>query len=164
MHAPDTAEVAQRVTLETPLGAMVAIADERGLLRLDFVDETAAREAPPIGDAFATLADELTRYFAGEPVRFRTELAPQGTPFQLAVWRSLREIPHGETRSYAQLATAIGRPTAVRAVAQANARNPISILIPCHRVIGADGSLTGYASGIERKRWLLDRERGDTLF
>jgi methylated-DNA-[protein]-cysteine S-methyltransferase len=88
---------------------------------------------------------------------------PGGTPFQRRVWRALREIPVGQTRSYAELARAIGQPSAVRAVARANARNPISLVIPCHRVIGADGALCGYAGGVERKRWLLEHEASTGL-
>ena len=132
-----------------------------GLLRLDFSDD-APNPCPvdPRGGVLEQLGDELRRYFAGEPVDFQTPLAARGTPFQRRVWRALREIPYGQTRSYAELARAIGRPSACRAVAQANARNPISILVPCHRVIGSDGGLTGYASGLERKRRLLELERG----
>ncbi|MBV9266742.1 MAG: methylated-DNA--[protein]-cysteine S-methyltransferase, partial [Acidobacteriaceae bacterium] len=105
--------------------------------------------------------DAVSRYFSGEleainalPVR------TAGTPFQREVWRTLREIPCGTTISYAQLAVRIGRPSAVRAVGLANGSNPIAIVVPCHRVIGSDGSLSGYGGGIERKRWLLEHERG----
>lgn len=102
---------------------------------------------------------ELAAYFGGEPVRFSTPLAPVGTAFQRAVWSALLAIPLGETRSYAALARAIGRPTASRAVGAANGLNPLSVFVPCHRVIGAGGALTGYAGGIDSKRWLLDHER-----
>lgn len=105
------------------------------------------------------LARWLDAYFAGGTIEEAPPLAPEGTAFQRAVWGALLAIPHGATRSYAQIARAIGRPTAVRAVARANATNPIAILIPCHRVIGADGSLTGYGGGLDRKKWLLDHEQ-----
>ena len=113
--------------------------------------------------AFTETARQLREYFAGERTAFDLELAPQGTPFQLLVWERLREIPYGETLSYGELAREIGRPNGSRAVGLANGRNPIPIVIPCHRVIGADGTLTGYAGGIERKRLLLDLEQ-EALF
>jgi len=96
--------------------------------------------------------------FAGNLRHFKTPLAPVGTPFSKSVWAKLREIPVGETRSYAQIARAIDRPTATRAVARANGANPIAIVVPCHRVIGSDGSLTGYGGGLWRKRWLIEHE------
>ena len=152
----------RRAEITAPLGGLIAVFADDGLRRLDFADRAEAQNPLPREEngISRALRDELNRYFEGVAVDFRTPLAPIGTPFQQAVWRALRAIPHGETRCYAQVAAAIGRPTAVRAVAQANARNPISILVPCHRVIGADGSLTGYASGVEKKRFLLDLERG----
>lgn len=110
-------------------------------------------------DALAeTVFSQLNEYFAGTRTAFNFPCAPQGTPFQQKVWAALREIPYGETRSYKQIAEAIGRPKACRAVGMANNRNPIIIVIPCHRVIGADGSLTGYGGGLEMKRALLDLE------
>lgn len=102
---------------------------------------------------------ELTEYFSGTRRQFTVKLAPSGTPFQQSVWAALRAIPAGETRSYAQLAAAIGNPEAARAVGRANATNPICVIIPCHRVIGTDGSLTGFAFGEEIKRQLLEHER-----
>jgi methylated-DNA-[protein]-cysteine S-methyltransferase len=109
---------------------------------------------------FRAAADQLEAYFAGERHEFDLVLAPTGTPFQLSVWQGLLEIPYGETRSYGQLATRLGSPGASRAVGLANGRNPVSIIVPCHRVIGADGTLTGYAGGMDRKRLLLDLEAG----
>lgn len=110
-------------------------------------------------DALAeTVFSQLDEYFAGTRTAFDFPCAPQGTPFQQKVWAALREIPYGETRSYKQIAEAIGKPKACRAVGMANNRNPIIIVIPCHRVIGADGSLTGYGGGLEMKRALLDLE------
>ncbi|HJE52257.1 MAG TPA: methylated-DNA--[protein]-cysteine S-methyltransferase, partial [Tessaracoccus flavescens] len=100
--------------------------------------------------------------FDGERRQFSLPLAPRGTEFQRRVWAALAEIPYGETRSYGELATALGRPGASRAVGMANGRNPISIVVPCHRVVGANGSMTGYAGGVERKVYLLDFERQTT--
>lgn len=102
---------------------------------------------------------QLEEYFAGTRTNFDVPLAAEGTPFQSNVWSALCEIPFAQTRSYADIARAIRNPKAVRAVGAANGRNPIGIIVPCHRVIGADGSLTGYGGGIERKRWLLNHER-----
>lgn len=101
---------------------------------------------------------QLTAYFAGDLREFSLPLAPRGTPFQMSVWDALRQIPFGETRSYGALAAALGRPGSARAVGAANRTNPIGIVVPCHRVIGADGALTGYAGGIERKKFLLEHE------
>ena len=112
-------------------------------------------------EAFTQEATELREYFAGERREFSLRLAPQGTPFQQRVWKALCRIPYGETWSYGQLASQIGKPSASRAVGLANGRNPLPIVIPCHRVIGANGSLTGYGGGLPIKRHLLALERGD---
>ncbi|MBI5433028.1 MAG: methylated-DNA--[protein]-cysteine S-methyltransferase [Planctomycetes bacterium] len=151
----------------TPLGTLSASLDADGRLwELVFVDARAgtlspelARTRDDLSPELAHVRDELAAYFAGERERFELELSPRGTPFQHMVWQALRAIPFGETRSYAELARAIGRPKAVRAVGAANGANPWAIVVPCHRVIGADGSLTGYAGGLERKRALLELER-----
>jgi methylated-DNA-[protein]-cysteine S-methyltransferase len=103
-------------------------------------------------------AEQVRAYFAGELRDFDLRLAPEGTDFQRRVWEALRAIPFGETISYGELARRLGRPTASRAVGAANGRNPIAIVVPCHRVIGADGTLTGYGGGLDRKRWLLRHE------
>lgn len=108
----------------------------------------------------AEAADQLAAYFAGDLRAFDLPLAPRGTEFQRAVWSALLDIPYGRTTTYARLAADIDRPTAIRAVGAANGRNPIAVIIPCHRVIGTDGSLTGYGGGIPRKRTLLDLESG----
>jgi methylated-DNA-[protein]-cysteine S-methyltransferase len=114
----------------------------------------------PATEPFGTAADQLAAYFAGRLTEFSLPLAPAGTPFQRRVWAGLQEIPYGDTWSYGQLAGKVGNPAAVRAVGLANGRNPIAVVIPCHRVIGADGSLTGYGGGLDRKRFLLDLEAG----
>ncbi|MDR2295732.1 MAG: methylated-DNA--[protein]-cysteine S-methyltransferase [Clostridiales Family XIII bacterium] len=125
-----------------------------------------AGEAAPAGFTLAEspllreTAAQLAEYFAGERKTFAVPLAPRGTDFMLSVWRALRDIPFGETRSYKEIAARVGKPRASRAVGMANNRNPIAILIPCHRVIGANGSLVGYAGGLSVKRFLLDLESG----
>jgi O-6-methylguanine DNA methyltransferase len=101
---------------------------------------------------------ELKQYFAGGKVSFSSPLDLQGTPFQISVWQALRDIPYGETRSYAQIAQTVGRPSAVRAVGAANGANPVAVLVPCHRVIGSNGTLTGYNGGLQTKSWLLSLE------
>lgn len=103
--------------------------------------------------------DELSRYFAGERITFSCPLDMHGTPFQIVVWRALLDIPYGETRSYGELASVLGRPTASRAVGAANGANPIAIIVPCHRVIGSNGLLTGYGGGLAAKEWLLKLEK-----
>jgi AraC family transcriptional regulator of adaptative response/methylated-DNA-[protein]-cysteine methyltransferase len=156
----------------TPLGPMLAVADARALHLLEFMERKALpRQLDRLSAAakgslgFGRFAPhdrveaELAAYFAGRSAVFTTPLTPLGTPFQRAVWDKLREIPPGQTRSYAALARTLGRPAATRAVAAANGANPIAILIPCHRVIGADGSLTGYGGGLWRKQRLIDTER-----
>jgi O-6-methylguanine DNA methyltransferase len=111
-------------------------------------------------DVLDAAARQLTAYFAGDLRAFDLPLAPSGTPFQQRVWRALLEIPFGRTQSYSELAALIGAPGAARAVGLANGRNPLAIIVPCHRVIGAGGGLVGYGGGLERKRWLLDFEAG----
>jgi len=159
-----------RVT--TPLGPMVAAASDRALLLLEFADrrmlekqidrirrQVPARFAPGENDILTRTQAELDQYFAGIRREFTIPLDTPGSDFQRAVWQGLRAIPYGETRSYLEQARAIGRPDAVRAVARANGDNRIAILIPCHRVIGSNGELTGYGGQLWRKKALLDRER-----
>jgi methylated-DNA-[protein]-cysteine S-methyltransferase len=110
--------------------------------------------------AFTVVREQLAEYFAGDRQTFTVPIKLAGAPFQLHVWRELMRIPFGTTISYAQVAQRLGKPTAARAVGHANGRNPISIIVPCHRVIGADGKLTGYAGGVDKKQWLLAWERG----
>jgi methylated-DNA-[protein]-cysteine S-methyltransferase len=140
----------------SPLGDILLRADDRGRLTALYLLHD---EHPRAGDGpFDAAREQLDAYFAGELEAFDLELAPHGTPFQLRVWDELRRIPFGETISYSQLARRLGDPKLVRAVGLANGRNPLSIVIPCHRVIGADGSLVGYGGGLERKSWLLEHE------
>ncbi len=146
-----------RRTLATPLGIVALEASEQGLvaLHLDGEHEEDHAVAHPVLDQASA---ELTAWFAGERTSFSVALAPEGTTFQRSVWRALQLVPFGDTRSYSWLAGAIGKPRAVRAVGAANGRNPLPIFVPCHRIVGADGSLTGYSGGLERKRWLLEHE------
>lgn len=157
--------------LSTPLGSMLAVANDEGLHLLEFVDRrmlatnirrVCERVRRPIvaGDhpMIRQIERELEEYFTGERREFETPLVTSGTPFQERVWAALRKIPHGETRSYAKMAQAIGRATAVRAVAAANGDNRLAIVIPCHRVIGSNGKLTGYGGGLWRKERLLKIE------
>nr|WP_170216697.1 methylated-DNA--[protein]-cysteine S-methyltransferase [Dictyobacter alpinus] len=137
----------------TPGSAM-----ENGLLRtkrwIDF-ERTVEDEAVPV---LRQAAEELQRYFSGEAVHFSCPLNLRGTPFQISVWQALRDIPYGESRSYGELAASIGRPAASRAVGAANGANPVAIIVPCHRVIGSDKTLTGYGGGLSTKAWLLSLE------
>ena len=148
---------------DTPLGLLGFHFSVKGLAALTFAGEGAAATAssPPPDAAvwIEILHKDLADYFQGLPPDFSTlPLDPRGTPFQVRVWQELRKIPWGETISYKELAVRAGNPKACRAVGQANGANPIPLIIPCHRVINADGSLGGYSSGIERKRWLLRHE------
>jgi AraC family transcriptional regulator of adaptative response/methylated-DNA-[protein]-cysteine methyltransferase len=158
--------------LDTPLGPMTAIADEHALYLLEFVDRRGLEReierlrtkqkagiAPGRTAPIAQIERELADYFGGRSLTFQTPLARGGSPFQNEVWDALRTIPPGETWSYAHLARIVGRPKAVRAVGAANGCNQLAIVIPCHRVIGANGALVGYAGGLARKRWLLEHER-----
>ena len=159
--------------IETPLGAMLALADDRGLHLLDFVDRRGleralvylqkrlkARALPGNHRYLDQIERELGEYFAGTRRAFATPVELTGSPFQSRVWNALLAISPGDTCSYAELARRIGHPQAVRAVGRANGENRLSIVVPCHRVIGADGTLTGYGGGLARKQKLLDLERG----
>ncbi|MDQ6776534.1 MAG: methylated-DNA--[protein]-cysteine S-methyltransferase [Actinomycetota bacterium] len=151
-------------SVESPIGELLLAGEED---KLELLSMQGGRHpiALPAGwarseEAFAPVRAQLDEYFHGRRRRFEVELAPAGSPFELAVWRALLDVPYGETVSYGALASRIGHPGAPRAVGAANGRNPIAVIVPCHRVIGADGSLTGYGGGLERKRLLLDLEAG----
>lgn len=151
--------------VDSPVGPLTLAVDDDGALCGLYTD--GQRHHPGVealGERDDTVAEEavvqLGEYFAGERVSFDLRLAPRGTPFQQGVWEALRAIPPGETRSYGQVASALGVPGASRAVGAATGRNPISIVVPCHRLVGSSGALTGYAGGVERKRWLLEHEAG----
>lgn len=148
---------------DSPVGHLTLMAMGGSLVGVYMGEE--GHESPPdtVDDADTTVlteaAKQLDEYFAGRRTEFDLPMIFDGTPFQRQVWAALRTIPYGETMSYGELAGRIGRPAAVRAVGLANGRNPISIVVPCHRVIGSNGDLTGYGGGIERKRFLLSLER-----
>lgn len=149
-----------RLSIESPVGPLTLVAGEEGLLAISFPGRRTVQAAEAPGHPLLRrAAAELAEYFEGKRQEFDLPLAPAGTPFQRAVWKELTTIGFGATCAYAELARSLGRPSAVRAVGAANGQNPIAIVVPCHRVLGADGSLTGYGGGLERKRWLLDHER-----
>lgn len=138
------------------------VGDREAITGLFMPDHSPAPDVGLFGDrddaAFEHVVQQLEQFFAGERTDFDVAVRPSGTDFQRRVWNALRQIPYGETRSYGQIAEAIGNPTAVRAVGLANSHNPVSIVVPCHRVISSTGKLTGYAGGIDRKRALLELE------
>jgi methylated-DNA-[protein]-cysteine S-methyltransferase len=148
-------------TVSSPIGPLTLIATDHALTEIRFGADDDAPDAPddarehPI---VAAAAAQLAAYFAGARRTFDLPLAPTGTAFQRAVWRALGDVAYGQTTGYGALARALGRPTAARAVGAANGANPLPIVVPCHRVIGADGTLTGYAGGLTIKRWLLAHE------
>jgi methylated-DNA-[protein]-cysteine S-methyltransferase len=150
---------------ESPVGELTLTSNGEALTAILFENPRYPLPEQPRGEdkIIAGARRQLDQYFAGKLKSFDLPLAPAGTPFQQSVWKALLAIPYGVTRSYGEQAKAIGNPAAVRAVGLANGRNPISIVIPCHRVIGANGSLTGYGGGMERKQWLLDLEQGQAL-
>lgn len=161
---------ASRVT--TPFGVMIAVADDNAIYLLMIEDhhgtehrmaqlkrDMAACIEPGRTQVIDMLEQELRDYFAGTLKEFKTPITFSGTPFQHIVWQALREIPYGQTRSYAEIAQAIGKPSASRAIGKANGLNPLWIIVPCHRVINANGTLGGYNGGVSRKQWLLDHEK-----
>lgn len=145
---------------ESPVGPLLLTTDGTGLTGLHFPPHDVDSSWDHDDAAFTDVIGQLDEYFAGSRTEFDIPLHPTGTPFQLKVWEQLRAIPYGETISYGALARRVSSPNASRAVGLANGRNPIAIIIPCHRVIGADGSLTGYGGGLDRKRFLLGLEVG----
>ncbi|WP_320779109.1 methylated-DNA--[protein]-cysteine S-methyltransferase [Streptomyces sp. CRN 30] len=161
----------QHTLTDSPYGPLTLVAEDGVLCGLYMTDQ---RHRPPEetfgvrdGTPFGAALDQLDAYFAGDLKEFTLDLRLPGTPFQRRVWDRLRTIPYGETRTYGELAADLGNPAASRAVGLANGRNPVGIVVPCHRVIGASGGLTGYGGGLDRKRRLLDFERGrdtDGLF
>ncbi|MCX2838806.1 methylated-DNA--[protein]-cysteine S-methyltransferase [Salinimicrobium sp. MT39] len=147
-----------KASVKTPLGNAIFEGDANGISKLyltEEISETTSVSTPFLQEA----KEQLQQYFSGELQQFDLKLNPQGTDFQKRVWQALQNIPYGKTASYMELAKKLGDPLAIRAVAAANGKNPLWILVPCHRVIGSDGSLTGYAGGLWRKKWLLDHEQ-----
>jgi methylated-DNA-[protein]-cysteine S-methyltransferase len=147
-------------TIASPIGELLLAGGEHGLQRLwmsPFRTQPSWKHDP---SAFVDVRDQLEQYFASERHEFDVQLDLVGNGFELSVWEALLGIPYGETASYGEIARQIGVPSAARAVGMANARNPVAVIVPCHRVIGANGSLTGYGGGLERKRFLLELEAG----
>ncbi|WP_394429134.1 methylated-DNA--[protein]-cysteine S-methyltransferase [Streptomyces sp. SGAir0957] len=158
----------RHTVVDSPYGALTLVATDGTLSGLYMTEQRhrPAEETFGVRDErpFGAVIDQLEAYFNAELTTFDLPLHLHGTPFQRAVWEQLRKIPYGETRTYGELAAALGNPAASRAVGLANGKNPVGVIVPCHRVIGASGGLTGYGGGLERKRRLLDFERGTALF
>lgn len=144
--------------LKTPLGIAEIQGNEAGISKIVITGEKSVPPEEEIHEELKEAVLQLEAYFNGELKEFKLKLNPEGTPFQKKVWEALQEIPYGETCSYLELSKKLGDVKAIRAVAAANGKNPLWIVIPCHRIIGSDGSLTGYAGGLWRKKWLLDFE------
>jgi methylated-DNA-[protein]-cysteine S-methyltransferase len=154
--------VNEHFLMESPLGTLTLVNTDGVLSGLYMPEHLRGPKVESLGrrvlSGFEPVRSELAEYFGLRRREFAFPIAPKGTPFQQRIWKMLRDIPYGETRTYGQLADALGNRAAIRAVGLANGRNPISIVIPCHRVLGSDGSLTGYAGGLDRKRLLLEME------
>jgi len=157
----------QEAFIQTPLGVTVIKGNEDGLTTIFVLNDDTTAPSSDIPDDLKPAIEQLREYFAGTRTAFQLKLNPQGTDFQKSVWRELLNIPYGKTISYLELSRRLGDVKAIRAVAAANGQNPFWIVVPCHRVIGKDGSLTGYAGGLWRKKWLLEHEspyKQQTLF
>ena len=146
--------------IDSPIGPLLAAKDGRAIVEIRFAPSEPEDAWTANDSAFDDLRRALDEYFAGRRTTFELPLEPRGTEFQRSVWRALTQIPFGETTTYRAIATRIGKPEAVRAVGAANGANPLPIVVPCHRVIGSNGSLTGFGGGLPVKRWLLDHEAG----
>ena len=147
---------------KSPLGPIQIVGSQDSIITVNFVEETMLGEAD-LPFCVKECWKQLDEYFRGDRKNFFLNLEPAGTDFQKAVWRQLQQIPYGKTTSYGDIADILARPNASRAVGGANGKNPIAVIIPCHRVIGSDGSLTGYGGGLWRKRWLIGFERGEII-
>lgn len=145
-------------TIHTPIGFLEITGNSEGLSSVIFSDVEAKNNSENIPEDLKDAVIQLQEYFEGSRKEFTLKLDPKGTDFQKRVWEELQKIPYGKTVNYLQIAKRLGDPKVIRAAASANGKNPISIIIPCHRVIGSDGSLTGYAGGLHRKKWLLEHE------
>lgn len=151
------AERMEKYLLKTKLGFLELLGDENGLAKAVFTSDE-NNTSLKIPKALEEAVKQLNEYFVGNRTGFNLKLNPKGTDFQMKVWQELEKIPFGKTKNYQEIANNLGNPKVIRAAASANGKNPIAIIIPCHRVIGSDGSLTGYAGGIHRKKWLLEHE------
>ena len=163
---PSDVPFVSRRTCEAPFGVVTVVGSDLGIRFVLFSNDAHPKPLErlhisdtEIHDSVNDAITQLQEYFAGSRHDFELPLDLHGTEFQVAAWRALADIPYGHTASYGQQAASIGRPTAVRAIGGANGRNPVAIVLPCHRIVGADGSLTGFGGGIEVKKWLLDHEQ-----
>lgn len=147
----------ETIYLNTPVGTLEIKGDIDGLAFVNFIDPEES-ESKIISESLQNTVQQLSEYFEGNRTNFKLKLNPEGTFFQKKVWQQIKDIPFGKTASYQEIANQLGDPKAIRAAASANGKNPIAIIIPCHRVIGSDGSLIGYAGGLHRKKWLLEHE------
>jgi len=147
----------ETIYLNTPVGTLEIKGDIDGLAFVNFIDPEES-ESKIIPESLQNTVQQLSEYFEGNRINFKLKLNPEGTYFQKKVWQQIKDIPFGKTASYQDIAYQLGDPKAIRAAASANGKNPIAIIIPCHRVIGSDGSLIGYAGGLHRKKWLLEHE------
>lgn len=157
----------EEVFVQTPLGITAIKGDENGIVAVSVLKDDTIKPSQHIPNALTDVVKQLEEYFAGIRQTFQLRLNPKGTDFQKSVWQELLKISYGKTISYLQLSRRLGDVKAIRAVAAANGQNPLWIVVPCHRVVGSDGSLTGYAGGLWRKKWLLDHEnpyKQQTLF
>lgn len=165
-------KILHAIWIETPLGPLLGVGDEKKLYLLEFVDwrgltreidslrkETLTTIFPGLTPPLISIEDEIKKYFKGTLKKFKTPLYSSGSLFQKEVWAELKKIPYGQTRSYYDIAVLLGKPTAYRAVANANGKNKFAIVIPCHRVINHSGALGGYGGGLERKEWLINHEK-----
>lgn len=161
MPKPDHQSRPYHQRLQSPIGTLTLTANDQGLTEIRFANQgnLDLPKRPQTNAIIAQAIAQLQSYFDGNLTTFDLPLSPQGTDFQKTVWLALRLVTYGKTASYGQIAANIGNPKAARAVGTANGKNPLPIVVPCHRIIGSDGSLTGFAGGLETKRWLLDHER-----
>jgi methylated-DNA-[protein]-cysteine S-methyltransferase len=164
LTSPPSSEALRYTTVDSPIGELLLLGDDRRLRGLYMQDgRKPARVAvdwEPDASAFTDTIAQLDEYFDGRRTTFELSLDMRGSPFEQRVWRALQDIPYGKTASYGEVAQRVGQPSAARAVGLANGRNPIAVIVPCHRVIGANGTLTGYGGGLERKQLLLELEQG----
>lgn len=142
--------------IKSPVGILKIVVEDAAIRTIQFVEKPGEEHSS--NDVMETAIQQLDAYFDGRRKNFNLPLAPKGTSFQQKVWNELRNVPYGKTISYQEIANRLGDPKVIRAAASANGKNPIAIVIPCHRIIGSDGSLTGYAGGLHRKKWLLEHE------
>ena len=154
----NSSRVLKTAIINSPIGKIKIEGDELGIVSIAFLDSEDMDISEHVPSEFEEVISQLQQYFNGERKNFSIKMALKGTDFQKRVWNELIKIPFGSTLSYQQIANQLGDPKVIRAAASANGKNPISIIIPCHRVIGSDGSLTGYAGGLQRKKWLLEHE------